>query len=36
MRLLGPDSVGKSATLKILRGGAANTVTITIGERPLN
>ncbi len=35
MRLLGPDSVGKSVTLKLLRGGAPNTVTITIGERPL-
>jgi S1-C subfamily serine protease len=36
MRLLGPDSVGKSAALKILRGGAATNVSITIGERPLN
>jgi S1-C subfamily serine protease len=36
MRLLGSDSVGKSAELKILRGGAATTVTVTIGERPLN
>jgi S1-C subfamily serine protease len=36
MRLLGPDSVGKTAALKILRGGAASEVNVTIGERPLN
>jgi S1-C subfamily serine protease len=36
MRLLGPDSVGKTAALKILRGGAANEVKVAIGERPLN
>jgi S1-C subfamily serine protease len=35
MRLLGPDSVGKNAVLKLLRGGAPTTVTVTIGERPL-
>lgn len=36
MRLLGPDSVGNTAALKMLRGGAATSVNITIGERPLN
>jgi S1-C subfamily serine protease len=36
MRLLGSDSVGKTAALKILRGGAASEVNVTIGERPLN
>jgi S1-C subfamily serine protease len=35
MRLLGPDSVGKSVELKLLRGGAPATVRIVIGERPL-
>jgi len=35
MRLLGPDSVGKSVSLKLLRGGVPHTLTITIGERPL-
>ena len=36
MRLLGTDSVGKSVALKILRGGAATNMNVTIGERPLN
>jgi S1-C subfamily serine protease len=36
MRLLGPDSVGKSVELKLVRGGALATVKITIGERPLS
>ncbi len=36
MRLLGPDSVGRSVALKVLRGGAATDVNVTIGERPLN
>jgi S1-C subfamily serine protease len=35
MRLLGPDSIGKSVDLKVLRGGTPNTVKVTIGERPL-
>ncbi len=36
MRLLAPDSIGKGVALKILRGGAATDVNITIGERPLH
>jgi S1-C subfamily serine protease len=35
MRLLGPDSVGTSAELKLLRAGAAGDLKVTIGERPL-
>ena len=35
MRLLGPDSVGKSVELKLVRGGAPSVVKITVGERPL-
>jgi S1-C subfamily serine protease len=35
MRLLGPDSVGKSVELKLVRGGAPSIVKITVGERPL-
>jgi S1-C subfamily serine protease len=35
MRLLGPDSIGKSIELKLLRGGAATAVRIVIGERPV-
>ena len=35
MRLLGPDSVGKSVELKLVRGGAPSAVKITVGERPL-
>ncbi|MEP9374925.1 S1C family serine protease [Mesorhizobium sp. KR1-2] len=33
---LGPDSAGTAVTLKILRGGEARDVAITIGEKPLN
>ena len=35
IRLLGPDSVGKSVELKLVRGGAPSVVKITVGERPL-
>jgi S1-C subfamily serine protease len=35
MRLLGPDSIGKSVDLEVLRGGTPNRVKVTIGERPL-
>jgi S1-C subfamily serine protease len=35
MRLLGPDSVGNSVELKLVRGGAPSIVKITVGERPL-
>jgi S1-C subfamily serine protease len=35
MRLLGPQSVGKSVELKLVRGGAPTTLKVTIGERPL-
>ena len=34
IRALGPDSVGTTAELSILRGGSPSTVTLTIGERP--
>lgn len=34
MRRLGPDSVGKTVSLGIVRGGAGQTVQITIGARP--
>lgn len=35
MRLLGPDSVGSSVALQLLRGGNPTSVTVTLGERPL-
>jgi S1-C subfamily serine protease len=35
VRLLGPDSVGTSVDLDVLRGGAATKVKVAIGERPL-
>jgi S1-C subfamily serine protease len=35
MRLLGPDSVGRTVDLGLLRGGAPATARIVIGERPL-
>lgn len=34
MRRLGPDSVGQTVELQLLRGGAKTSVPITIGERP--
>jgi S1-C subfamily serine protease len=36
MRRLGSDSVGTSVDLQLLRGGAAASLQITIGERPLS
>jgi S1-C subfamily serine protease len=36
MRRLGSDSVGASVDLQLLRGGAAASLKITIGERPLS
>jgi S1-C subfamily serine protease len=36
MRLLGPDSVGASVDLQLLRGGAAADLKLTLGERPLS
>lgn len=35
VRLLGPDSVGTSVDLDLLRGGAATKLKVAIGERPL-
>jgi S1-C subfamily serine protease len=35
MRHLGPDSVGNTIDLQVLRGGAPTNVKIVIGERPL-
>jgi S1-C subfamily serine protease len=35
MRLLGPDSVGTSVELQLLRAGAPTNLKVTIGERPL-
>lgn len=35
IRLLGPDSVGTSVDLDLLRGGAPTTLKVAIGERPL-
>ena len=34
IRRLGPDSVGQTVTLSILRGGAEEKATLTVGERP--
>jgi S1-C subfamily serine protease len=34
MRRLGPDSVGRTVSLTIVRGGAGQTVAVTIGARP--
>jgi S1-C subfamily serine protease len=31
---LGPDRIGKPITARVVRGGAATDVTITVGERP--
>ena len=31
---LGPDTVGKSMVLGLIRSGAALSVTVTVGERP--
>ena len=33
-RALGPDSVGRQVTLSLRRGGGAQDVTVTVGERP--
>jgi S1-C subfamily serine protease len=35
VRLLGPDSVGTSVELQLLRGGVATNLTVVVGERPL-
>jgi S1-C subfamily serine protease len=35
MRLLGPDSVGNTIDLQLLRGGAPKALKVVIGERPL-
>lgn len=34
LRALGPESVGKTVSLKLLRGGEPLTLALTIGERP--
>ena len=31
---LAPDRIGKTVTLKIIRGGSATVVPVTVGERP--
>jgi S1-C subfamily serine protease len=35
MRLLGPDSIGKTVDLELLRGGNPTQLTVLIGERPV-
>jgi S1-C subfamily serine protease len=35
MRLLGPDSIGNTVDLGLLRGGAPTTLKLVIGERPV-
>jgi S1-C subfamily serine protease len=35
MRLLGPDSIGSSVGLEVLRAGAKTSVKVTVGERAL-
>jgi S1-C subfamily serine protease len=35
MHLLGPESVGTSVDLGLIRGGASATLQLIIGERPL-
>jgi len=35
MQLLGPQSVGTSVDLQLLRGGAPANLTVVIGGRPL-
>jgi S1-C subfamily serine protease len=35
MRLLGPDSVGRTVELQLLRGGNPTSLSVTLGERPL-
>src|SRR5262249_35022709 len=35
MRLLGPESVGNTVDLALIRGGAPTTLRIVIGERPV-
>ena len=34
IRRLGPDSVGQTVTLSLVRGGAEEKATLTVGERP--
>ena len=34
LELLTGDRVGRQATLRVLRGGAATDVAVTVGERP--
>jgi S1-C subfamily serine protease len=34
IRKLGPDSVGQTVTLSLVRGGAEDKATLTVGERP--
>jgi S1-C subfamily serine protease len=35
MRLLGSDNIGNTVDLGLLRGGAATTLKVVIGERPV-
>jgi S1-C subfamily serine protease len=34
--LLGPESVGTTVELALVRGGAPMTLQVTLGERPIN
>jgi S1-C subfamily serine protease len=35
MRLLGPESVGSTVDLGLIRGGASTVLRVVIGERPV-
>jgi hypothetical protein len=35
MHLLGPESVGTTADLGLVRGGASATLKVALGERPI-
>ena len=35
MRLLGPESIGSTVDLELIRGGAPTTLRVVIGERPV-
>jgi S1-C subfamily serine protease len=35
MRLLGPESIGSTVDLGLIRGGASTALRVVIGERPV-
>jgi S1-C subfamily serine protease len=35
MRLLGPESIGSTVDLRLIRGGAPTELQVVVGERPV-